>query len=678
MNGVHWIETWMVYLGVALIGSALLSRRHSRAVRGWLSGWLLLGSLGLVLMSGYLIPGRASAVALPAPWPTLMVAPLPLARLWSAVGGVLFLAATLLTWARSDGHRMIYALLPLLAGVGVFLWSGDGLLLLMSWEFISAVTYLGLVTTRRARTVWNAGWVLLALSELGGMLLLIALVWLVPMHAASWPVAHQAMATTPAMATVIMVLALVAFGVKAGLFPVMIWMPMAEPEAPGMIAGIFSGLLTALAFSGILVFVGMVGAGVMWAWILVGLGVLGALSGALYSVLARHAKRVLAYSTLEILGLVFVALGIWRIISVVAPHNVASTMALDAAVVLLVMHAGAKFVLFSATDITGRWGQTLDRLGGLVHGSGWVAWWALLATAALGAFPPLGGFVGEWLLLESILKPVGSPGVAAVHLAFMVVGICLAMAVALGVAAYLRWYGFIFLGKYRGVKRLQSEPPARSVTLGLAIPLAMVVAVGPGIPWFLPWLNQALRTYLTTPSPVVAPTFINPASAAPLVPIGVNLVPAPGAHGTVFFPQGFNVGNPYVLLLMALALSAIVGAIRWGFRRKSGVRWVSPWNGGAEPFSTRTSWSAEGFVHPLRLAFARFYGLSRTRTETELGHLYRHTLINRLEQQVYGPIVNLGRWLGAHIRRVQSGRLNQYVTYVWVAVLMGILVGAWR
>ncbi len=681
MNGSDWILTWTVYLIVVLAGGAVVSRRGSRGVHIWLSVSGLVGSLGLLAMSFFLVPQYARRIPLPAPWPTLVASPLPLASLWSVVAGILFLAAILLTLSRRDGHRILYALLPLLSGVGVFLWSGDGLLLLISWEFISAVTYLGLVTTRRSRPVWNAGWVLLSLSELGGMMLLVALVWLMPIHA-KWlqdTLAVHQLGGIPALwGNVIMLLTVLAFGVKAGLFPVMIWMPMAEPEAPGMVAGIFSGLLPALALSGILAVEIMVGASLAWAVVLVVLGVLGALSGSLYSIVSRHAKRVLAYSTLEILGLVFTALGIWRLVSLMTPNSVASTMVLDAAVVLLVMHAGAKFVLFSATDFTGRWGQTLDRLGGLVRGSGWVAGLSLLATATLGAFPPLGGFVGEWLLLEGILMPMGEGTGVAQHLGLMVAGAGLALAVAIGVAAYLRWYGFIFLGVHRGMKPVSGEQPRRSFVVALAMPLALVIVAGPGVPWFLPWINHALAPYLTSGSPVVAPTFINPQSAAPLLPIGANLVPAPGAHGTVFFPQAFNVGNPYVLFWMALLLTLVVALLRKLFRRGKGTRLVSPWNGGAEPFAARTSWSAEGFVHPLRLAFAKFYGLSRTRTHSEGAHFYRHTIINRLEEQVYAPLIAGGRWASSHIRRIQSGRLNQYVTYVWIFVVLGIVVGMWR
>lgn len=681
MNGAAWIFAWIIYLIVALGAAGLFTRIKESWIGPWLTLVMLVGSLALFIMTWSLREGAVSTIALPHPWPTLVAAPLPLAGLWSWIAGLLFFSAALLTMRRPDAHRVFYALIPLVAAVGVYLWSGDGILLLVSWEFISAVTYLGLVTTRRARPVWNAGWTLLALSELGGMLLLISLVWLMPagtpfLHDALTQLRQSGLHHSILVTNSIMILAMVAFGVKAGLFPVMIWMPMAEPEAPGVVAGIFSGLLTALAVSGILAMIKLAGSGMAWAIVLLVLGVLGALSGALYSVVSRHVKRVLAYSTLEILGLVFAAIAVWRITSLTQPINAASSLALDAAVILLVMHAGAKFVLFGVTDYTGLWSHTLDGLGGLLRQSGPAGFLSLGAVLTLGAFPPLGGFVGEWLLLEAILKPLDGTATAAAHVALMVAGAVLALTVAVGVAAYLRWFGFIFLGPYRGSKAIQARP-LTSWLVGLALPMALVIVAGPGIPWFLPRVNRALGAFLTSKSPVVAPTFLHPGTAAPLLPIGVNLIPAPGAAGTVFFPQAFNVGDPYVLLWMALCLSIIVAIIRRWSRRRA-VRLVNPWNGGAEPFSGRTSWSAEGFVHPVRLAFARFYGLARTRSQREGAHFYRHTMIYRLEEQAYRPLMALGVWAAGWVRRIQSGRINQYVTYVWAVALLAIVISIIR
>ncbi len=683
MTGAVWVLTWLGYLGAVLMGAGVFAAVRPNAVRSWLNGAMAVGSTALIVMTWSLNLHATSRLALPLPWPALIAAPIPLAALWAPVAGVLFWTATLLTLNHPAPHRIHYALLPLVAGVGIFLWSGDGLLLLMSWEFISAATYLGLVTTRRSRPVWNAGWALLALSEVGGMLLLIALVWLIPgggsiLHD-SWPVlTARAAELPPAVLDLVMILALVAFGVKAGLFPVMIWMPLAEPEAPGVVAGIFSGLLTALAISGILAIAQVTDAGMAFGIVLLTLGVLGAVSGALYSVISRHVKRILAYSTLEILGLVFAGLGIWRIESIVAPANVASSLALDAAIVLLFVHAGAKFVLFAITDYSGQWSHTLDGLGGLIHRSREIGGFALLATLTLAAFPPLGGFVGEWLLLESVLKPLGQFPDAAVHAGLMAAGGLIALTAGIGVAAYLRWFGFIFLGTHRSARTAELQPPVPKYLLTLGLPLATVFLAGPGIPWFLPWLNGNLRGLLSSPAFVVAPTRIQPSAAAPLVAIGANLVPSPGAAGTVFFPQAFTVGDPYVLFWMGLALVLMVAGARSLIRRRRGIRRVPPWNGGAETFSARTSWSAEGFAHPIRLAFAGFYGLRRDRTDGDGARFYRHTIVYRLEEQLYRPLIVLAVWGARQIRRVQSGRATQYVAYVWIFVLIGILIAVIR
>lgn len=451
--------------------------------------------------------------------------PVPLASLWGWIASSLFLAAVLGSWRSGNAARIFYSLVPLQTAVGIFLWSGQGILLLISWEFLSAVTYLGLVTTRKSRPVWQAGWVLLALSEIGGFLLLFSIAWLIPR------VPHL----SPAMMTTIMIMVVLAFGVKAGLFPLMIWMPLAEPEAPGAIAGIFSGLLTGLAISGILTFDQLLHPGRLWGILLIVLGVLGALTGALYSVVSRHAKRVLAYSTLEVLGLVFAAMGIWHVTESTNPHNIAATLALDAAVILLIMHAGAKFVAFLVTDFTGQWGHTLDRLGGLIHGAPRSAGWTLLAILTLEAFPPLGGFVGEWLLLESILKPLGTTLTErTTHLALLISGAFLALAIALGTLSYLRWFAFIFLGTPRQPRPIQ-EPP-KGFRAALALPLIWPLFSGPAVPWVIPWLNHELGFLVSTPQSVFAPTQTSPASVLPLVKIGANLIPAWGTTGSIFLP----------------------------------------------------------------------------------------------------------------------------------------------
>lgn len=680
MTGTLWFFGWIAYIGLGLLGAGLLNQLQARYARRWLASLTVIGSLALFIMTASLTRSQNGVLVLPHPWPQFVFSAVPLAPLWSVVAGLLFLSAVFITHSSSRQRQILYALVPLIGAVGIFLWSGSGLLLLIAWELISVISYLGLVTTRRARPVWNAGWVLLALSELGGMLLLIALVWLTPpAHGLSG--FHDGFARltghpeTVPHATIIMILALIAFGVKAGLFPVMIWMPMAEPEAPGVVAGLFSGLLTALAISGLLAMDRIVRPGIAWGvWLLV-LGVLGALSAALYSLVSRHVKRILAYSTLEILGLVFVALGIWEISIRVDPHNIVSTMAMDSAIVLLVAHAGSKFVLFSVTDFAGRWGHTLDRMGGLLRYAPKTGGLALLATLTLGGIPPLGGFLGEWLLLESLFKPLtGSFDPKAIHFALIIAGSLVALTVALGVTAYLRWFGFIFLGPLHQKPATSPEEPRKTFRTGLWLPLLLPVVAGPAAPWFIPWINSRLVFFLSQSKQVIAPTLIHPAVAQPLVRIGANLVPAPGASGTVIFPQGFSVDDPYVLSWMIGLLTLVLIGIRAMIRAKHPLRKVSPWTGGDTAYKPRTSYSAEGFVHPLRLAFAKFYGLKRQRYDHPGARFYRHTVIYRLESQVYRPLMTMAANIGQYVRRTQSGSVTQYVAYVWGTLLILIVL----
>ncbi|MCL6562674.1 MAG: NADH-ubiquinone oxidoreductase [Firmicutes bacterium] len=681
MSAATWLGFWLAFLILGWTGWGRLSISRRQA-SWWLTIWELGGAASLALqgagVAGASVP---HLVHLPRPWPQLMMHPLLLGSLDAEIAAILFAAAAAALFRHPQHRRIFFAMVPLEAGVGVFLLSGDGLTLLMAWEFLSAVSYLGLVTWRRSRSVWNAGWVLLALSELAGLALLVAVGWLslpLPVGTSESFATWALLPHSQGLVTAMMVLILVAFGVKAGLFPLMIWMPLAEPVAPGPIAGLFSGLMPVLSVTAILTLDAALHPGLWWGLILIVLGALGALTGGLYAIVSRHAKRVLAYSTLEIMGLVFAALGTWKVEMLRMPGNVGSQLALDGAIILLVVHAGAKFTLFVATDFSGRWAELLDRLGGLQRLAPGLGAWALAAVALLAGLPPLGGFVGEWLILESILKSFGNVSGGGWHLALGLEGAVLALAMALGVTAYLRWYGFIFLGPSRQPLAPARAAPSQGLTLSMGLATTMAGLVGPAIPWVLPWLNRALRPVAPQATiDILAPSFSHPHSVAALVKIGVNLLPAPGAPGTVFFPQGFSVADPTVLTaVVVLALGVLALVRRW---RSLPARSVAPWNGGYVRFNPKTAFSAEGFVHPLRLAWARFYGLRRERGQTTRGaHFYRHTIVYRVEEHLYLPLMRGATWTARLIRTIQSGQTSHYVAWVSLAVLAALAAAvAW-
>ncbi|OLZ10523.1 proton-conducting transporter membrane subunit [Sulfobacillus thermosulfidooxidans] len=692
MNAALWGELWIVLGLVGPLSAGLISVIGQSATRALLRAEVLLASLGLVVMGwmisqNALIPGIAS---LPTPFPPLHFAPLPMADLWSILSGVLLGATWLLIRKTLTETRILWALVPMASSMGFFLLAGGGLSLLLGLEAISLSSYLGLVTTRRSRKLWNAGWVLLILSEMGGLLLLFAMGLIMVHHGAALSfvadnfrvLAHEASHMPSAVKLVIMVLVLLAFGVKAGLFPVMIWMPLAEPEAPGPVAGLFSGVFTALAVLGILAVENVVHPGIGWGIILLILGTTGAFVAALYSIVSRHVKQILAYSTLEILGLVFSALGIWNIAQAANPQSLVSTLAWDAAMILLIMHAGAKFVLFSITEETEPIAHTIDGLGGIAHDRPKLSLAAAVAVGTLAAVPPLGGFVGEWLLLESILKPLGTTlALRNIHLLFLLAGIFLALASAVGVGTYIRWFGFVFLGPKRRAPRLIERPAQKlrpTQVVGYVIALLPVLIAGPGVPWLIPWLNlQGSQIFGNNAQSVIAPLLIDPKAVPLLVHIGGDLVKAPGAPGTIFFPQGFSVGDPYVLLLMGIVLAGIVAVIRHFMRKGKAVRLVEPWTGGLHDYNAQKSFTAEGFVHPLRLAFQGFFGLKRQRYDKGGVRFYRHTIIYRLEEQGYLPLLKLGRYIAGQVRKTQSGSTPAYLSWLVYGAIVAVLLALW-
>ena len=681
LNGEQWVAIWAaVALGGFGGAFGLDFLRRRRATTYWLFATLLLGSGLLVVMAGSLhYPSPLATIVLPSPFPTMVLHPLPLGALWSALGGLLFGAAALGAFKHIYVRQIYYSLLAIQVSVAWFLWSGDGLYLLVTWEMLSMASYLGLVATRKARPVWRAGWIFLTLSELGGILLLAALLFITPhIHGQFYDSFSYMAVIVPHIGlwtrNLIMSLVLLAFGVKAGLFPVMIWMPLVEPEVPGAVAGIFSGLLTALAVSGILQMASIFRPSVEWGSLLIVLGILGAFTAAAYSIVARHIKRILAYSTLEILGVVFAGMGIWQVYSSLARGSAASTMALVGTTVLLVMHAGAKFLLFLSTDGFNHNTQLLDRLGGAIRRNRPMGYVVLAGIVIIGAIPPLGGFVGEWLVLESLFFPVFP---SAVHLMLMAAGVILAITMALGVTAYLRWYAFIFLGKAGAI---QEEPNAPSRTghqflAALWTGVLPGVVVGPGLPWFLPWLvHQLTQSRLLYSSvPIIAHTKFHPSPAVHgLIAIGANLVPTPGAPGSIIFPSAASVGDPWVLGWMVVVLVGIVAFVRaW---RRPPVRMVESWTGGLASSNKATSYSSEGFVHPLRLALAAFYGLKRERRDVRGSRYYRHTIIDRLERQFYGTIVAGFSHVAQWVRLIQNGQLAWYLFYQAALVLVAIFV----
>jgi len=661
--------------GCALLAALAAALRPAAPGARAAGGWLL--ALSGALLCGWgaasLRPAPPSlSIVLPAPFPAYGLGLAGLTAGAALLGGLLFVASGLLraagVGAGGSGTGLLLHLLLLC--VAWFLASTGALGMLAAWEGLSGASYFLLVRDRPR--VRRAAWALLGLSEFGAMLLFFALL-----------AVQAGLASAPGWAAAVAFLALFAFGAKAGLFPLQVWMPLAEPEAPGDVAGLFSGLLTAVAVVGFLRVVHLVTPPLLPLGVACGLfGLAGATGSALLGLIERDAKRVLAYGTLEALGLVFTALGAGMALSA-RGDSAAAEMAVAGALVLLGAHAGAKFALFALAGFVEERGglRLLDRMGGILHRRPGLAGPLLLAVCTAAGLPPFGAFLGEWLLIEACFASPSGPSGLALPLA--VIAALTALVSAAGLTLYLRWIGIGFLGPVRSeaAAALADVPGLGAVGLWLAGSIGAATGIGAG--WILPWASAA-TSWLAQGQPLIAATYVHPAAFAPIVALGAALFAGIGGStgNVVFAGGGFNVASPWDLAVFAPLLGLAVAAAAGRLGRRP-VRMVRTWVGGEPASDLRLAWTAEGLNHVLRLTFAGVFGLRRSRVAQQgtlgLGFRYRVRVLLLLEHHIYRPLLAAAaRLTGAVRERTQSGDLAHYVGYLLTAALLGLAVVAWR
>ncbi|MDA8198597.1 MAG: proton-conducting transporter membrane subunit [Thermaerobacter sp.] len=583
----------------------------------WVAGWLMV----VGLMGGFAVSARAAAGAVPGEM---------IAVSWLAVG---------------------------VAGI---LTAADALTLVLAWGLLTASAYGAVVAGAHRARVLAAGWVLLVMNELGTAALIVGAI-LLTTQVAVGPVADVAA-----------LLGLLGLGAKTGLFPFQVWLPVAEPEAPGVVAGVLSGVTTAVVMVALGQWYGWTHPDLTVGWITVGLGVVGGALGAVHAALDHDLKRVLAYSTVEWMGLATALLGL-SVVFLRTGAPAPAGVALAAFYAVALMHLGAKTAAFGIAGWVEQAGagRRLDALGGLYRRAGWLARWALLAVIALMALPPTGGYLAEWLSLESVFMESAGP----LKPPLLVVGILLALLAATGATAMLRWYGAVFLGPPRG-RKLPRRPDAGSVRLvGAGAVLAAVAGVGVG--WWLPFAARWAPPLVGQPvlRHLVARTFGAHPAPALLVSLGGRVFAGlPGAPGAIVFPgPGFTAIAPWYLLWFggAMVLGVAWARRAWMRRHQLTVRREAPWSGGSH-YRREHAWTATALTHPLRLAFAPVIRLTRRRQEGAVVRVDTD-IADRLLEQGMRPVQ---RWVGRiadALAQTESGLVSHYVLYVLAALAVGLL-----
>jgi hydrogenase-4 component B len=545
------------------------------------------------------------------------------------------------------------------AGMQLVVLADDAFAFMVSWELMSLASYFLVAYQHQHAANRRAAYLYLLMAHVGALFILLGFGVLAAFGGGfAFEVMRGAM-LPGRWDTVAFLLALIGFGMKAGLVPLHAWLPEAHPVAPSHISALMSGVMLKVAVYGFIRFTFDLIGEVQWGW---GLGVLlvasaSALLGVLYALMQHDLKRLLAYHSVENIGIVFIGLGL-AMIFLGTGHPQLGVLGFLAALYHTLNHALFKSLLFmgAGTIIQHSHEHDLEHMGGLIHRMPLTAVFFLVGCVSISALPPFNGFVSEWLTFQAALQ---SPALESGVLRAMipVTAAMLALTGALAAACFVKVYGVAFLG----------QPRSRHVRHAREAHWGMHAAQG--------WLAALCLLF------GVIPTWaIEAIDAVPRSLLGHGL-PSASASGWLWLtpvsPDVASYGAP--LVLVGLALTA--GLAYWALHRRGRVaaeRRGDPWDCGFGALSARMQYTSTAFSMPIRRIFQPVWkvreGVEEIRDPAQPGRVtaLQHSLQveDRSWGALYEPIGRAVLHAARYIGRIQTGSLRTYLAYSFVTLVV--------
>jgi hydrogenase-4 component B len=562
-----------------------------------------------------------------------------------------------------DSGRVLPFFPAFLAGMNLVLLADDAYTFLLSWEFMSLSSWALVMAHHREPGNERAGYVYILMASFGTMALLLAFGLLA---GASGAYAFQAMRETSPSATIAamaLLLALVGAGSKAGLAPLHVWLPLAHPAAPSHVSALMSGVMTKVAVYGFIRIVFDLVGPADWRWSapVLAIGAATGLLGVLHALMQTDLKRVLAFSTIENIGLVFVGLGL-ALAFKASGMGEAAALAMTGALFHTLNHALFKSLLFfgAGAVLTATGERRMGRLGGLLNRMPATGFFMLVGCAAISALPPLNGFVSEWLMLQAILLGPLFPQ-WTLKLLTPAVGAIVALVAALAAACFLRAFGVPFLGRPRSSEAEAAREVDRFslAAMGALAVLCLLAGVFPGV------VIDSLKPV------VLAVTGASMPMQAKIPWLSI----APIAESR----SSYN----GLLVLIFIISSSTLAASAIHRLASDALRRAPPWDCGFPDASPATQYTAESFSQPIRRVFGGFVFRGRESLEMpapgETRPAVHHAALrDPIWDAVYLPIVGVVSTVATRLNRLQFLTIRQYLSVVFGALVALLLVlAAW-
>jgi formate hydrogenlyase subunit 3/multisubunit Na+/H+ antiporter MnhD subunit len=538
-----------------------------------------------------------------------------------------------------------------LASMAFVLIADDAYLFMVAWESMALSSYFLVTHEHHVEQNRRAGFIYLLIAHLGAISILLCFGVLQGGLGDYTFASLREAELTPFWATTAFVLAFFGFGAKAGMLPLHAWLPEAHPAAPSPVSALMSGVMLKTAIYGMVrVIYDLIG-NVHWQWGVTVLlfGAATSLFGVLFALMQHDLKRLLAYHSVENIGIILIGIGL-SLIFFGNDEPVAGALGLIAGLYHTLNHAVFKALLFlgagSILKSTGL--RNLNEMGGLIRYMPHCSFYFLIGALAISALPPLNGFVSEWLTFQASLQ---APALQSSVLRSVVpiVAAVLALSGALTGMCFVKVYGVAFLGQHR--HELTHVPAEASVfeRAGMAWLTAACFALGLLPVFMIEQLNEVVRSLTGASLPDEA-----------LTSGWLWLTPTAAAQAS-YSPMIF-----FLVIAAGFALTFLI--VRWIYHGR--LRRAPPWDCGYPEQTARMEDTADGFGQPIRQIFAPVFLIHREIPRPDDPRpVFRQEVEDRHWHALYIPVARLTEFVSRQIGRLQQGRISIYLLYSFITLI---------
>lgn len=542
----------------------------------------------------------------------------------------------------------------------------NGFFFLIVWELMSLLSYFLVVTEHEKADVRYAGFFYLIMTHVGTAFVILAfLIFFQAGGSFSFETfRHPEQPLPEGMRTLVFLMALIGFGTKAGIVPLHVWLPYAHPAAPSHISALMSGVMIKTAIYALIrVYFDFLGGQFPWWWgfVVLVIGAVSALLGVMYALMEHDLKSLLAFHSVENIGIILLGIGAGMIFQTYGLKELAA-LGLLAGLYHTINHAMFKALLFlgAGSLLYATHTRNMEEYGGLLRRMPWTGVFFLIGAVSISALPPTNGFVSEWLVFQSLFLSFQLPTVF-LKLMLPIAAAMLALTSVLALACFAKAFGISFLALPRSAHARHAEEVPVPMRLGMALLAIVCVVLGVAPMVVVPLLDR-----------VASPFTGGSIEGKVLALDGWALAPVNVEFSSLSTPV-------LALLLVVLSMLGLGLVVAFGGLVKK--RYYKTWGCGIN-LTPRMEYTATGFVQPIKRVFSTIYQPT-VKLETEFLEESRYFAKRRrfefhiepiFQKYLYDPVVAFFTTMADRLRVIQAGSLHLYLTYIFVTLIVLLLL----